>query len=63
MRAVFNPVAILVELIHDMKQKYPNVELRPVAVDLSSANPEDYMKKIMEATKDIEVQLVFNNAG
>lgn len=32
-----------------------------VAVDLSE--PGSYLEPIAEATKDIDVQLVFNNAG
>ncbi|TPX31969.1 hypothetical protein SmJEL517_g04796 [Synchytrium microbalum] len=54
---------LLPELIHQVKQTYPNVEFRSVGADLSAENSDTYMEKIKDATKDIEVQLVFNNAG
>ncbi len=39
-----------------------NVQVRAVGVDLSDANGA-YMQDVKEATKDISVQLLFNNAG
>lgn len=50
----------------DLKSKYPNVEFRAVGVNLGQsdhANGKDYMEKIIAATSDIDVQIVFNNAG
>lgn len=50
----------------DVKQKYPNLEFRAIGVDLGTAdhqNGHDYMEKIIAATSDIDIQVVFNNAG
>lgn len=45
-----------------LKAEFPNQQFRSVGVDLS-VDPQVYMKKIVEATQDIVVQIVFNNAG
>ena len=39
---------------------FPNVQFRRVGVDLSQG---DYLTTISKATEDIDVTLVFNNAG
>ena len=44
-----------------LKQKYQNVIFRDVGVDLSL--PGGYMKSIIDATSDVDIQIVFNNAG
>lgn len=57
---------LLDETVAEMKAKYPNLEFRAVAVDLGKsdhATGNDYMKTIADATKDIDIQIVFNNAG
>ncbi|EME29271.1 short chain dehydrogenase [Galdieria sulphuraria] len=45
-----------------LKAEFPRQEFRSVGVDLS-VEPHVYMNKIMQATEDIVVQVVFNNAG
>ncbi|GJQ13585.1 hypothetical protein GpartN1_g5376.t1 [Galdieria partita] len=45
-----------------LKAEFPQQQFRSVGVDLS-VEPRDYMKKIMQATEDICIQVVFNNAG
>lgn len=47
--------------LQDLKKQFPTLEFRSVAVSFSPG--VDYMAKIKEATKDIEVRIVFNNAG
>lgn len=52
--------------VDDLRQRYPKQEFRAVGVDLGTsdhANAQDYMAKISAATSDIDVQVVFNNAG
>jgi len=44
-----------------LKEKFPQQEFRSVGVTFSPG--VDYIKKIDEATKDISVQCIFNNAG
>ena len=44
-----------------IKEKYPLLEFRSVGVTFSPG--VDYVNKIDEATKDISVQCIFNNAG
>ena len=51
----------LKETIKQLKEKYPDLQFR--AVGCSFAPGVDYMAAIREATKDILVQIVFNNAG
>lgn len=45
-----------------LSSKYPDVEFRYVPVDLGGP-AEGYMIPIREATGDIPVNLIFNNAG
>jgi len=45
-----------------MVKKHPSLEFRKVGVDLSLADGS-YMDPIIKATDNIDVQLIFNNAG
>lgn len=45
----------------ELREAYPSLSFREVGVTFSPG--QKYMEKISEATKDIDVQLVFNNAG
>jgi NAD(P)-dependent dehydrogenase (short-subunit alcohol dehydrogenase family) len=47
----------------DMQKEFPSIEFRKVPVNLASGDPKTYMDPLIEATKDVHVQLVFNNAG
>lgn len=51
----------LKETMKELKEKYPDLEFRSVGCTFSPG--QDYMKKITDATKDITVQIIFNNAG
>lgn len=44
-----------------LKEKYPEIQFRDVKVNLGK--PGEYLLQVQEATKDIDVQIVFNNAG
>eukprot|EP00123_Amoebidium_parasiticum_P019458 comp25845_c0_seq1/m.47039 comp25845_c0_seq1/g.47039 ORF comp25845_c0_seq1/g.47039 comp25845_c0_seq1/m.47039 type:complete len:316 (-) comp25845_c0_seq1:39-986(-) len=46
----------------ELKERFPQVEMRAVGADLSGTSG-DYMKPIIDATKDIDVSIIFNNAG
>ena len=54
---------LLTESHEMLKKKYKKVEFRTVGVDLSATDPEVYMSKIRSVTDDVDVTLVFNNAG
>ncbi len=45
----------------EINEMYPNQEFRSVAVTFSPGVP--YLEEIKKATKDIDVTIVFNNAG
>ena len=47
--------------IKQLKIEYPKLEFRSVGVNFSPGQP--YMSAIIEATKDIDVTILFNNAG
>ena len=47
--------------VKQLKEKFPQLEFRSVGVSFSPG--VDYIKQIDEATKDISVQCIFNNAG
>lgn len=47
--------------VKELQAEYPDLEFRPVGVTFSPG--VDYMKAIKAKTKDIDVQIVFNNAG
>ncbi|KAH9578304.1 Short-chain dehydrogenase/reductase SDR [Trypanosoma melophagium] len=46
----------------EFQKKYPKQNFRKVGVDLGDGSMK-YMSEIIEATKDIEITLLFNNAG
>ena len=52
---------ILKATMKQLKETFPKLEFRSVGVSFSPGI--DYLKKIEEATKDIEIPIVFNNAG
>jgi short-subunit dehydrogenase len=47
----------------ELQSKYPKVQFRKVGVNLGAADDEVYMGPIRASTDDIDVTLVFNNAG
>jgi len=53
---------LLDELHSKLQAQYPQLEFRAVGVDLSGSSG-DYMQAIAQATEDIDVSLLFNNAG
>lgn len=54
---------LLPEAVDDLRKKFPDVTFRKCAVNLGASDPKTYMDAIIECTRDIEVKLVFNNAG
>ncbi|KAL3143531.1 hypothetical protein ABBQ38_002330 [Trebouxia sp. C0009 RCD-2024] len=58
---VAKPDNLLDETYAEMQGIYKHLQIRKVAVDLSESGK--YLEPIAEATKDIDVQLIFNNAG
>jgi len=44
-----------------LKETFPDLEFRSVGVSFSPGI--DYLKEIKESTKDIEISIIFNNAG
>ncbi|KAL7576980.1 hypothetical protein ACA910_006735 [Epithemia clementina (nom. ined.)] len=51
----------LKKTLEEIKKEYPKLQFRSVGASFS---PDvDYMSKIKEVTKDLEVRIVFNNAG
>ena len=52
---------ILKETMKQIKETFPDLEFRSVGVSFSPG--VDYLKQIKEATKDIDVRCIFNNAG
>lgn len=51
----------LKETMEQLKENFPKQEFRSVGCAFSPG--VDYMKHIIEATKDIDVPIIFNNAG
>eukprot|EP00842_Homolaphlyctis_polyrhiza_P001971 jgi/Hompol1/2775/HPOL_006157-RA len=51
---------LLKSSVASLRAKYPKLKFRPVGVNLAG---KDYMAKIIEATKDVDIAMVFNNAG
>lgn len=47
--------------VKQLKEKFPELEFRAVGCTFSPG--VDYLKQIDEATKDITIQCIFNNAG
>lgn len=56
------PDDLLKNTCEELQKKYVNVQFRSVGVNLGAKNQE-YMTEIVEKTKDIDVNLLFNNAG
>ena len=54
------PDRLLDEKMASFKLRYPSLEFRSVAIDLSSSA---VMQEIRTQTDDLEINLVFNNAG
>jgi len=54
------PDDLLNNVTGDLSNKYPNLKFIPVGVNLGEY---DMMSKIEQATKDLKISLVFNNAG
>lgn len=52
---------VLAKTYTDLQKQFAGVTFRKVGVNLGA--PGQYMKPIIEGTKDISIQLVFNNAG
>jgi short-subunit dehydrogenase len=51
---------VFTNTFNEIKTKFPKLKFIKVGCDLSKG---DYMTPIIDATKDIDVQIVFNNAG
>ncbi|KAH6598764.1 hypothetical protein BASA61_002839 [Batrachochytrium salamandrivorans] len=51
---------LLKSSVDGLAKKYPKLQFRAVGVNLAS---KDFMTKIQDATNDIEIAMVFNNAG
>ncbi|GFR47579.1 hypothetical protein Agub_g9307 [Astrephomene gubernaculifera] len=51
---------LLDNTFEELKAAYPKNQFRKVAADLGGS---DYLAPIVDATRDIKVQIVFNNAG
>lgn len=65
-------VALDDQLLRNMKAEYENpkngkkpecVKMRWIGVDLGSVDPKVYMDPIKENTADIQIRMLFNNAG
>ena len=54
------PDALLPKAIETLSLQYPSVELRSIALDLSTPTAADVIAK---DTEDLDINLVFNNAG
>lgn len=46
-----------------LRNTYPSLQVRRVGVDLAACDSSQYMKDIEQATHDIDIQVVVNNAG
>lgn len=51
----------LKETMAQLKEAFPELEFRSVGVNFAPG--VDYLKTISEATKDVEIPIIFNNAG
>jgi len=50
--------------VAELQKAYPDVEIRKVGVNLASHTDNyDYLSVIAKATEDIDIQIIFNNAG
>lgn len=52
---------LLNDSVENLKSEFPNIEFRKVGVNFQHNG--EYLNTITQATRDITVQLVFNNAG
>jgi len=52
---------ILKATIKQLKEQFPDLQFRSIGVSFSPG--VEYMKKIRESTDDIEIPIIFNNAG
>eukprot|EP00939_MAST-03C_sp_MAST-3C-sp1_P003754 g3754.t1 len=55
------PDALLSKTVTELRKSFPDVKFLEVPVNL--AKPEEAVAKLAKVTKDLEVRLVFNNAG
>ncbi|KAI7871417.1 uncharacterized protein EV154DRAFT_474069 [Mucor mucedo] len=55
--------ATLAQFKQTIVAEFPSVQFRFVGCDLSEATGETYLSAVKEATKDIDVQILCNNAG
>lgn len=55
--------AVLDSAVAELKKKHPRVQLRKVGCDLGAPGGGKYMDAIAKQTRDVDVQLVFCNAG
>lgn len=51
----------LKQTMKELKEHYPDLEFRSVGCTFSPGVP--YLEMIKEATKDIDINIIFNNAG
>lgn len=54
---------LLKSTFEGLQKRFPNRQFRKVGVNLGSSNQTSYMAPIVDATRDISVELLFNNAG
>lgn len=54
------PDKLLEETCKEFKKEFPDLQIRTIEVNMGK---EGYLEAIAEATKDIPISLVFNNAG
>jgi short-subunit dehydrogenase len=55
------PEKVFDETTAEFKKRYPELEFRQVTAKFD--HKTDYMPNIIKATKDMDVQIIFNNAG
>lgn len=55
--------AVLAKFKETIVSEFPLVQFRFVGCDLSEASGEIYLNAVKESTKDIDVQILCNNAG
>jgi short-subunit dehydrogenase len=54
---------MLVNAREDLQERYQNVTFKAVGVNLSMSNAEELVRIVDEQTRDLDINLVFNNAG
>lgn len=55
--------AVFAKFKETITKEFPNVEFRFVGCDLSEPTGETYLNAVKQATADIDVQILCNNAG